>query len=70
MRLVNINTFPNILGQKIKLVLTTEVSLSSFLICFPFPAVDQVVFQKRIKQQLQKSPRYPGVSTYNIPIRY
>lgn len=25
-------------------------------------AVDQVVFQKRIQQQLQKSPRYPGVS--------
>uniref|UniRef100_A0A3Q3N700 FA complementation group D2 n=1 Tax=Mastacembelus armatus TaxID=205130 RepID=A0A3Q3N700_9TELE len=24
-------------------------------------AVDQVVFQKRIQQQLQKSPRYPGV---------
>uniref|UniRef100_A0A671USY1 FA complementation group D2 n=1 Tax=Sparus aurata TaxID=8175 RepID=A0A671USY1_SPAAU len=24
-------------------------------------AVDQVVFQKRIKQKLQKSPRYPGI---------
>ncbi|KAK1901245.1 Fanconi anemia group D2 protein [Dissostichus eleginoides] len=24
-------------------------------------AVDQVVFQKRIKKQLQKSPRYPGI---------
>ncbi|XP_038553843.1 Fanconi anemia group D2 protein isoform X1 [Micropterus salmoides] len=24
-------------------------------------AVDQVVFQKRIQQQLQKSPRYPGI---------
>ncbi|XP_075893389.1 Fanconi anemia group D2 protein isoform X2 [Nelusetta ayraudi] len=24
-------------------------------------AVDQVVFQKRIRQQLQKSPRYPGI---------
>uniref|UniRef100_A0A7N8WSY3 FA complementation group D2 n=1 Tax=Mastacembelus armatus TaxID=205130 RepID=A0A7N8WSY3_9TELE len=44
---------------------TVSVSLfplQLFLI-FPFPpsAVDQVVFQKRIQQQLQKSPRYPGV---------
>uniref|UniRef100_A0A8D0CT53 FA complementation group D2 n=1 Tax=Sander lucioperca TaxID=283035 RepID=A0A8D0CT53_SANLU len=29
-------------------------------------AVDQVVFQKRIQKQLQKSPRYPGVSIYEF----
>lgn len=29
---------------------------------FPPPAVDQAVFQKRIQQQLLKSPRYPRVS--------
>lgn len=28
---------------------------------FP-PAVDQIVFQKRLLKQLQKSPRFPGVS--------
>ena len=26
------------------------------------PAVDQVVFQKRLQQKLLRSPRYPGVS--------
>lgn len=33
-----------------------------FSLILSLQAVDQVVFQKRIQQQLQKSPRYPGVS--------
>lgn len=59
----------NEIGKHTPLHNTQASRLNPFSNCFSFnffppPAVDQAVFQKRIQQQLLKSPRYPRVSIY------
>lgn len=58
---------PNEIGNHTRSVSKHHRALNSVRevhlhLVFSPPGVDQIVFQRRIQQQLQKSPRYPGVS--------
>lgn len=58
---------PNEIGKRTQFSFETKQGcklneMLTYIWSYPSPGVDQVVFQRRIQQQIQKSPRYPGVS--------
>lgn len=58
---------PNEIGKRTQFSFETKQGckwneMFTYIWTYAPPAVDQVVFQRRIQQQLQKSARYPSVS--------